>query len=88
VPPSPDSIVPLTEETGTMSDYILSCANYYVKLGDLEKAVYELEKLTGQTAFTVKDWKKAAMDRIAVEKVLKVIKLECSLLNKSMGGSV
>jgi hypothetical protein len=80
--------VPSPENVGAMSDYILSCANYYVKVGDLENAVYELEKLTGQTAFTVEDWKKSAMDRIAVEKVLKVIKLECSLLNKSMGGSV
>ena len=49
--------------------------------------MYELEQLSGQTAYAVKDWKKAALDRIAVEKVLKVVKLECSLLNKSMGGS-
>jgi len=88
IPPSPDSIVPVTEgESGTKLDYILSCANYYVKVGDLEKAVYELDKLSGQTAYVVKDWKKAALDRIAVDKVLKVIKLECSLMNKSMGGN-
>jgi hypothetical protein len=57
-----------------------------VKLGELEESVSELDKLKGQAAFTVRDWKSAAMDRIAVEKALKVIKMECALLNKNMSG--
>ena len=58
-----------------------------MKLGELEESVSELDKLKGQAAFTVvRDWKSAAMDRIAVEKALKVIKMECALLNKNMSG--
>ena len=49
-----------------------------MKLGELEESVSELDKLKGQAAFTVRDWKSAAMDRIAVEKALKVIKMECA----------
>jgi hypothetical protein len=57
-----------------------------VQLGDLEKAVGELDHLKGQTAFTINDWKSSAKDRIAVKKALNVIKMECALLNKNMGG--
>lgn len=84
-PPSPDTAPPEGDE-GKMSDYILARAKRYVHIGDLEKAVDELDQLKGQAAFTVKDWKSSAMDRISVEKALKVIKMECALLNKNMGG--
>ena len=57
-----------------------------MKLGELEESVGELDKLEGQAAFTVSDWKTSAMDRVAVEKALKVIKMECALLNKNMSG--
>ncbi len=68
------------------ADYALNRAKRHVKLGELEESVSELDKLKGQAAFTVRDWKSAAMDRIAVEKALKVIKMECALLNKNMSG--
>jgi hypothetical protein len=57
----------------------------------LEQAVEELNKLpsNGQAAFTVKDWKKDAVERVAVDKALRTIKVECALLNSiiSSGGS-
>jgi Mitochondrial inner membrane protein. len=84
-PPSPDTAPP-EDDSGKMSDYILARAKLHVHAGNLEKAIEELDQLKGQVAFTVKDWKLSAMDRISVEKALKVIKMECALLNKNMGG--
>jgi len=91
VQPSPDSVSP--SESGDsdipdakMSDFILARAKQYVKLGQLEDAVNELDKLKGQASFTVNDWKRSAIDRIAVDQALKVIKLECALMNKNMAG--
>jgi len=83
--PSPDTAPPADDE-GKMADYILARAKRYVQVGDLEKAVSELDQLKGQTAFTINEWKSSAKDRIAVKKALKVIKMECALLNKNMGG--
>jgi len=85
VTPSPDSAPPVGDD-GNMADYTLASARRHVQLGNLEEAVRELDKLKGQTAFTMGDWKKTAMDRIAVEKALKVIKMECALMNKNMAG--
>lgn len=86
VPPSPDS-VPTSEEEGNVADGILSLARKYVQLGDLEKAVDQLNKLKGQAAYVVQDWKAQASDRISTERALKVIKLECALLNKDLVNS-
>ena len=86
VPPSPDAI-PKSEEEGSVADGILSLAKMYVRLGDLEKAVEELDRLKGQTAYVMNDWKTKAADRVSTERALKVIKLECALLNKDMVGS-
>jgi len=88
VPPSPDA-VPTSEAEGSVTDGILSLARKYVQLGDLEKAVQELDRLKqgGQVAYVVKDWKSKAMDRVSTERALKVIKLECALLNKDVVGS-
>lgn len=68
------------------SDYILSRARHHIQLGEIEDAVRELDKLQGQVAFTLSDFKKAATDRIRVNKALRVIKMECALMNSSMGG--
>ena len=86
VQPSPDATSPPVDDEGKTSDYILACAKRHVKLGELEQAISALDQLKGQSAFTVKAWKSAAMDRVAVEKALKVIKMECALLNKTMSG--
>lgn len=86
VPPSPD-VVPATEEEGSITDGILSLARKYVQLGDLEKAVEQLDKLKGQTAYVMNDWKSKASDRVSTERALKAIKLECALLNKDLVGS-
>ena len=91
VQPSPDALPPPESdsgeiEEGKMSDLILSRAKQYVQLGELEQAVSELDKLKGQVSFTMNDWKVAATDRIAVDQALKVIKLECALMNKNMAG--
>ena len=85
VPPSPDA-VPTTEEEGSVSDGILSLARKYVQLGDLEKAVDQLDRLKGQTAYVMNDWKCMASDRVSTERALKTIKLECALLNKDLVG--
>lgn len=83
VPPSPDA-VPASEEEGSVADGILSLARKYVHQGDIEKAVEQLDKLKGQTAYVMTDWKSKAADRVSIERALKVIKLECALLNKDM----
>jgi hypothetical protein len=79
--PSYDDVAP--ESDSDNAEYVLVRASRYVQLGELEPAVEELEKLTGQPAFIVSDWMKDAIDRINVEKALKVIKMECALLNES-----
>lgn len=83
VPPSPES-VPISEEEGNVTDGVLSLARKYVQLGDLEKAVEQLNKLKGQAAYVMNDWKSQAADRVSTERALKVIKLECALLNKEL----
>lgn len=89
VPPSPDALPPsdVTPSESKLSDYTLARAKRHVQLGELQEAVDELDKLKGQPAFVLGDWKQTAMDRIAVDKALKVIKMECALMNKNMGGS-
>lgn len=81
-PPHPDDPAPEADKDN--AEYVLVRAQKYVQLGQLERAVEQLEKLHGQPAFTAADWKKDAMRRIAAEKALKVIRLECALLNESL----
>ena len=81
-PPDPED--PAPEDDKDNAEYVLVRVRKHVQLGELEKAVEQLDKLKGQPAFTVADWKKDAMDRITVEKALKAIKLECALLNSSL----
>lgn len=89
VPPSFDAPPPEGTENvdqSKLSDYILSRAKRHIQLGEIENAIHELDKLQGQAAFTVKDFKNAATDRITVNKALKVIKMECALMNSSLSG--
>jgi mitofilin len=81
-PPHPDD--PAPDDDKDSAEFVLARARKHVQLGELERAMEQLEKLKGQAAFTIKDWKRNAMDRIAVEKALKVIMLECALLNESL----
>lgn len=85
--PSPDAAIVPSSEEGNVADGVLSVAKEYVRLGDLDRAVEQLEKLKGQAAFAVRDWKSNAMDRVLTERALKVIKLECALLNKDVVGA-
>jgi len=80
-PPRPDD--PAPESDPSSAEHVLARARKQVQLGELSSAVDELEKLQGQVAFVIDDWKKAAMDRIAVDKAIKVIKLECALLHEA-----
>lgn len=80
--PGPDEAAPESEKDN--SEYVLSRARRHVKLGELDKAVVELDKLKGQTAYTAKDWKVRAKDRVAVDKSLKVIRMECALANENL----
>lgn len=65
---------------------ILSMAKHNVESGELAKAVDLLSKLDekSQVSFTVKDWMKEAKDRVILDKALKVVKMECALLNENM----
>jgi len=81
---APDPDEPAPENAKDSAEYVLARARKYVQLGELERAVEQLEKLQGQPAFTIADWKKDAINRIAVEKALKVIKMECALLNEAL----
>jgi MICOS complex subunit MIC60 len=96
--PSPDDVAPAMamvsgggddadssrSSNDQAAEYIVARARQHVRLGELEHAVEELDKLQGQAAYTVADWKRDAMDRIATNKALKVIKMECALLNQSL----
>lgn len=82
-PPKPDDPAPESEKDA--ADYVLSRARRHVQLGEMEEAVREMDKLTGQAAFTAADWEKSVKDRVAVEKALKVILMECALANESLG---
>jgi hypothetical protein len=81
-PPNPED--PAPENDKNNAEFLLVRARKHVQLGEVERAVEQLEKLEGQAAFTVADWKKDALNRIAVEKALKVIRMECALVNESM----
>lgn len=81
--PGPDEAAPESEKDA--SEYVLSRIRRYVQLGELEKALLETKKLSGQVAFTAKDWESQAKDRVAVEKALKVIRMECALANENLG---
>lgn len=80
-PPNADDPAPDADKDS--AEYVLVRAQKHVQLGELEQAVEQLDKLTSQPAFTLADWKRDAINRIAVEKALKVIKMECALLNES-----
>lgn len=84
IPPSPDVATENTEDSS--AEFVLSRAMGFVRLGELESAVGELDKLQGQAAFAMRDWKQAAMDRITLDKAVKIIKMECALMNHNMGG--
>jgi hypothetical protein len=81
-PPSPDDPAPEAEKDAT--EYVLARARRHVQLGELEQAVQQMDKLTGQALFTARDWTQRAKERVAVEKALKVIRMESALANESM----
>jgi hypothetical protein len=81
-PPAPDDPAPESEKDA--GEYVLARARRHVQLGDLEAAVTEMEKLKGQASFVAKDWENSVKARVAVEKALKVIRMECALANESL----
>jgi len=80
--PEPDD--PAPQDGTDENEYILVRARKLVQLGELERAIEQLEKLDGQPAFTAKDWTLDAKDRVATEKAARVIKMECAIVNESM----
>jgi len=80
-PPKPED--PAPENDKDDAEFILVQARQHVQYGELDKAIQRLDKLKGQAAFTVAGWKKDASDRVALQQALKVIKMECALLNES-----
>lgn len=81
-PPGPDDPAPESEKDE--AEYVLARARKHVQLGELEQAVGQMSKLKGQAGFVAKDWTQMAQERVAVDKALKVIKVECALANESM----
>lgn len=84
-PPAPDDPAPESEKDA--GEYVLARARRHVQLGELEEAVTEMDKLKGQASFVAKDWEENVKARVAVEKALKVIKMECALANESLSRS-
>eukprot|EP00548_Thalassiothrix_antarctica_P001958 CAMPEP_0194145858 /NCGR_PEP_ID=MMETSP0152-20130528/18876_1 /TAXON_ID=1049557 /ORGANISM="Thalassiothrix antarctica, Strain L6-D1" /LENGTH=616 /DNA_ID=CAMNT_0038846217 /DNA_START=27 /DNA_END=1877 /DNA_ORIENTATION=+ len=80
--PSADDPVP--DDSKDHAEYVLVKARQHVSMGELESAVEQLKKLKGQAAFTVRDWKQNAENRIAVDRALHVIKMEVALMNESL----
>jgi hypothetical protein len=70
-------------DAGHTAEHQLQQARELVAQGFLEEAIGKLEALPGQAKFVSQDWLRCAIDRVAVEKALKVIKMECTLLNES-----
>jgi len=81
-PPGSQEAAPESEKDA--SEYVLARIKRYVQLGELGPAITEAKKLEGQVAYTAKDWAAQAMDRVAVEKALKVIRMECALANENL----
>lgn len=81
-PPGPEDAAPESEKD--VAEYVLARARRHIQLGELEQAVGQMDKLSGQVAFVAKDWTDKARERVAVEKALKVIRLECALANEAM----
>lgn len=81
-PPGPEDAAPESEKD--TAEFVLARARRHIQLGELEQAVEQMEKLTGQPGFVAKDWTQKAKERVAVDKALKVIKIECALANESM----
>lgn len=80
--PGPDAAAPEAQKDD--AEYVLARARRHVQLGELEQAVGEMGKLTGQASFTASDWTSQAKARVAVEQALKVIRLECALANEAL----
>ena len=80
--PNPEDPAPESEKDG--EEYVLARARKHVQLGELEDAVTEIDKLKGQASFVAKDWGDSVKARVAVEKALKVIRMECALANESL----
>ena len=84
-PPGPEEAAPEAEKDSP--EYVLARIKRYVQLGELEQALTESKKLDGQIAYTAKDWETQARDRVAVEKAVKVIRMECALANESLASA-
>jgi hypothetical protein len=84
-PPAPDDPAPESEKDA--SEYVLARARRHVQLGELEDAATEISKLHGQVAFVAKDWEARVKDRVAVDKAMKVIRMELALANESLSNT-
>mmetsp|Transcript_3659 Transcript_3659/g.8835 ORF Transcript_3659/g.8835 Transcript_3659/m.8835 type:complete len:643 (-) Transcript_3659:125-2053(-) len=84
-PPTPDDPAPESEKDA--SEYVLARARRHVQLGELEDAATEMSKLSGQVAFVAKDWENRVNDRVAVDKAMKVIRMELALANESLSNT-
>lgn len=73
------------DDTPNDSEILLSKARRMVQKGDLTAAVGIIERLpSGQATLTLADWKASALNRVLVDKAVKVIKMECALLNEAL----
>ena len=78
---------PSSRVDGNPDELSLARAHSFVQQGDLESAVKELDNLKGQAFFVAKDWKEAAATRAIVDQVVRILKVECALMNENMSGS-
>nr|CCA17438.1 conserved hypothetical protein [Albugo laibachii Nc14]CCA26851.1 conserved hypothetical protein [Albugo laibachii Nc14] len=68
---------------GEDAEAVYSRADYAIAVGDLHRAVKELECLSGVPAQISEDWMEAAKARLAVEQTAKVMKTHIALLAES-----
>jgi len=78
---------PSSRVDGNPDELSLARAHSFVQQGDLESAVKELDNLKGQAFFVAKDWKEAAATRAILDQVVRILKVECALMNENMSGS-
>mmetsp|Transcript_34432 Transcript_34432/g.79618 ORF Transcript_34432/g.79618 Transcript_34432/m.79618 type:complete len:229 (-) Transcript_34432:113-799(-) len=71
------------EERGAIPT--LARATGFVKRGDLEEAVKQLDTLEGHVKFVVQDWLEAARARLVADRAMGVIQMQCAMMNHNMG---
>jgi len=69
---------------GSGAEEVLARTEYLLELGELGKAVSQIENLKGKASLVVKDWQADAKSRLKAEQALQVMLVQASLLNDQL----